>query len=157
MAGDVAMKRGISALVGVAALVGCTTVDEQALARLQPGRTTMDQAIAALGRPERNETLPDGSRMLTYIGSHAGMRPANVLPGLVYAWGGWDVTNTEAGLMFGPDGALRFWSWSSNRQPRIRVVGHDVAPHAALDLELKSQDPLLDPEKGAPSNPYSAD
>ncbi len=143
------MRRGVLALAGMMALSACANVDEQALARLQPGRTSVDQAVASLGRPERDETLADGSRILTYVGSHAGTKPANFVPGLAYVWGGWDVTSNEAGLMFGSDGMLRFWAWSSNRRTPIKVVGRDVVPNTALDLDVSNQSPLPEDEKGA--------
>ena len=99
--------------------------------------------------PSGTRPLPDGSRMLTYIASHTTMRPANVLPGLVYAWGGWDATTEEAGLMFSPSGILRFYSWSSNRRTPIKVVGHDIV--AAPEPAVEKQDPPPVSEKGAAS------
>ncbi|OAN46590.1 hypothetical protein A6A04_05610 [Paramagnetospirillum marisnigri] len=132
----------------MAALAACSNANEETLGRLQPGRTTVEAAVAALGSPDRDEALADGSRMLTYTDVIALPRPATFAPGLVYAWGGWKVTNNEAGLMFGPDGLLRFWSWSTNRNPSIKVVGRDVVPHPGLDPEHdpKNQDPH--PENG---------
>ena len=145
------MKRGIAALLGLMALTGCSHVDEQALGQLRAGKTTVPEAIGALGRPERDETLSDGSRMLTYVASHTTMRAANLLPGLNYVWGGWDATTQEAGLMFAPDGILRFTSWSSNQRTDIKVVGRDiVAPAAPVPAPLK-QDPPPVSEKGAAS------
>ena len=143
------MKRGIVAMLGLMALTGCSHVDEGALNRLKAGKTTVPEAISALGRPERDETLPDGSRMLTYIASHTSMRAANVLPGLVYAWGGWDGTTEEAGLMFAPDGVLRFTSWSSNRRTDIKVVGRDIVAPTAPEPSSLKQDPPPVSEKGA--------
>lgn len=149
------MKRGIvamaGAMLGLMALAGCSHVDEGALNRLKAGKATVPEAIAALGRPDRDETLPDGSRMLTYIASHSTMRPANLLPGLVYAWGGWDGTTEEAGLMFAPDGVLRFTSWSSNQRVPIRVVGRDIVPPTAPEPAALKQDPPPVSEKGAAS------
>ena len=137
------MMRGVLVLIGAMALAGCA-VDEDALSRLRPGKTTVDQAIKALGNPDRDETLSDGQRMLTYVGSSARPKPANALPGLVYAWGGWNVRSDEAGLMFGRDGLLRFWSWSSNQRAPIRVVGNDMVPHVAPELDAAPQEPAGD-------------
>ncbi|WP_192884573.1 hypothetical protein [Paramagnetospirillum kuznetsovii] len=154
------MKRAVLGLVGALALSGCANVNEDALSRLQPGRTTVDQAMSSLGRPDRDETLADGSRMLTYVGSGASPRPANYIPipGAVYAWGGWNVTSNEAGLMFGSDGLLRFWAWSTNQRTPIKVVGRDVVPHSAPDLDVRNESPLPEAGKGAsPSQDRSGD
>lgn len=154
------MRRGILAIAGVAMLAACTHVDDQALARLQAGKATVAEAISTLGSPDRDETLPDGSRMLSYICSRTLPKPATALPGLVYAWGGWDGTSDEAGLMFAPDGILRFTSWSSNTRTDIKVVGRDiVAPKAPEPQPIITQDPPPVSEKGASpsSHNHSAD
>lgn len=149
------MRRGLLVSAGMMMVAAaCTHVDDTALARLRSGKTTVSEAIGTLGRPDRDETLPDGSRMLTYICSRTLPKPATALPGLVYVWGGWEATTDEAGLMFAPDGVLRFYSWSSNRQTPIKVVGRDiVAPPAPA-----KQDPPPVSEKGAmPSPSHLAD
>ena len=145
------MKRGIAAVLGLMMVSACTHVDEEALGRLRAGKTTAAEAIRALGSPDRDETLPDGSRMLTYMTTRTTMRPANVLPGLVYAWGGWDATTDEAGLMFAPNGVLRFYSWSSNQRVPIKVLGHDIVAPSASEPMVEKQGPPPVSEKGAAS------
>ena len=120
---ETAMRRTYLAAAAVMALTACGHVDDQDLAQLRPGRTTAAQAIDLLGSPDRDETLADGSRMLTYIGSRASTRIVNFIPAANLVWGGWDATTDEAGLMCAPDGTLRFHSWSSNQTRRNRVIG----------------------------------
>ena len=157
--GESKMKRGIMAMAGVAMVAAaCTHVDDAALSRLRAGKTTAAETIQALGRPDRDETLPDGSRMLTYLCSETVTTPANFVPGLVYVWGGWHATTDEAGLMFGPDGILRFYSWSSHQQTPIKVVGHDIVPSASRPMtpEMPRQDlapvPWEAPPPGQPAD-----
>ncbi len=153
------MKRGLLAMAAVAMVAACTHVDDAALARLRAGQTTAAEAIRALGRPDRDETLADGSRMLTYVGSRTHMKPASFAPGLVYVWGGWEATTDEAGLMFAPDGILRFYSWSSNQQTPIKVVGQDIVAPRPPEPGPAMQDPPPVSEKGASpsSHNHSAD
>ncbi|CAA7627573.1 hypothetical protein [Magnetospirillum sp. SS-4] len=149
------MKRWAVATAGLMLLAGCAGVEEHEIAQLRVGRTTAAEAIKALGEPDRDEVLSDGSRMLTYVGSKARGKLANFLPGGVYAWGGWTVTNNEAGLMFGPDGALRFYSWSSKDQIPIRLVGRDSAPPVLSEPEAApgNQNPPPVSGKGASDRP----
>ena len=149
------MKRGIAAMLGLMALTGCTHVDDEALGRLRAGKTTVPEAIRALGRPERDETLPDGSRMLTYVATHTTMHAANLLPGLNYAWGGWDATTEEAGLMFAPDGTLRFTSWSSNKRTDIKVVGRDIVAPSTPEPPAQKQAPPPVSERGGASSQHN--
>ncbi|MDO8605893.1 MAG: hypothetical protein Q7R40_05115 [Phaeospirillum sp.] len=136
-------------MAAVAMLAACTHVNDEALARLRSGKTTVTEAIEALGRPDRDETLADGSRMLTYVTTQAHTRPANMVPGLTYVWGGWDVTADEAGLMFAPDGVLRFYAWSSSRQTPIKVVGRDIVAPKPPEPATTKQDPPPVSGKGA--------
>ena len=148
-----AMKHGVLAMAAVVALAAaCSHVDDEALAKLHAGKTTAAETIQALGSPDRDETLPDGSRMLTYLCSRTVPSPANALPGLVYVWGGWHATTDEAALMFAPDGILRFYTWSTAQRTSITVVGHDiVTPTAAPAPEAQKQDPPPVSERGAAS------
>ena len=147
------MRQWAVAMAGLALLAGCSGVEEREMARLHVGRTTAAEAIKALGEPDRDETLSDGSRMITYVGSRARSKLANFLPGGVYAWGGWTITSTEAGLMFAPNGTLRFYSWSSNDRVPIRVVGRDtVVPQLSEpDHDHEGQSPP--PESGSHESP----
>lgn len=117
-------------MAALAALAACSGADPDKLGRLRSGVSTVEEAIALLGSPDRDETLPDGSRMLTYVAQSSGTRAVNFVPVASHIWGGWDVKSGTAGLMFGPDGRLRFHSWSSDSAKQMRSVGQAVSPHA---------------------------
>jgi hypothetical protein len=150
------MKRAMLAMGGLLVLGACARVDDGALSRLTVGATTVEQAKDALGGPTREEVLPDGSHMLTYVESHSTPRVSNYLPGLVYLWGGWDGTSDEAGLMFDPEGRLRFYSWSSKHRNTIKVVGNDLIPAKVLSDPAPVEHAVPDAGKAPPAS-HSAD
>lgn len=113
----------------LAVLAGCSGASPEKLAQLQSGKSTLSEAIAILGTPDRDETLPDGSRMLTYVAQRAGTRAVNFVPVASHIWGGWDVKSGEAGLMFGPDGRLRFHSWSGDDRKQMTNRGQAISPY----------------------------
>jgi hypothetical protein len=118
-------------VAAVAVLAGCSGANPDKLAQLQSGRSTVEEAMSLLGSPDRDEVLPDGSRMLTYVAQRAGTRAVNFIPVASHIWGGWDVKSGEAGLMFGPDGRLRFHSWSGDNAKQMRNVGQAISPYTA--------------------------
>jgi len=138
-------------------MAGCSQVDDDRLAQLKSGKTTLAEATVLLGSPDRDETLPDGSRMLTYIGAHTLPNAANALPGLVYVWGGWTARTDEAGLMFSPEGILRFYAWSSNHTNRIKVVGKDNQAPPTISASEKQSPPPSDGKGAQPSHDLLAD
>jgi len=119
------------AVAAVAMLAGCAGTNPEKLTQLQSGKSTVDEAMAILGRPDRDEFLPDGSRMLTYVAQRSGTRAVNFIPVASHIWGGWDVKSGEAGLMFGPDGRLRFHSWSGDSAKQMRNMGQAISPYTA--------------------------
>ncbi len=110
-------------------LAGCSGASPEKLAQLHSGKSTVSEAIAILGSPDRDETLPDGSRMLTYVAQRSGTRAVNFVPVASHVWGGWDVKSGEAGLMFGPDGRLRFHSWSGDDRAQMVNRGQAISPY----------------------------
>ncbi len=112
-----------------AMLAGCSGVNPDTLAQLHSGKSTVDDAITILGSPDRDEILPDGSRMLIYVAQRSRTRAVNFVPVASHVWGGWNVKSGEAGLMFGPDGRLRFHSWSADNSKQMRNVGQAVSPY----------------------------
>ena len=149
------------AMAAIMVLAGCAGADPEKLARFQSGKTTLGEVIASLGSPDRDETLPDGSRMLIYVEQRASPKVVNFIPGANSFAGGWNVRSAEAGLMFSPDGVLRFHAWSDNAQARMRMAGQAVSPHAAkpaAESPPEKQDPPPVSGQGAePSQPHSAD
>lgn len=142
-------------VAAVAMLAGCSGASPDKLDRLQSGKSTVSEAIAVLGSPDRDETLPDGSRMLTYVAQRSGTRAVNFIPVASHIWGGWDVKSGEAGLMFGPDGKLRFHSWSSDSTKQMRNIGQAVSPYTPKPAEpqdAEKQDPPPVSGQGAESS-----
>lgn len=133
--------RRFLAMAAAAMLAGCSGASPETLSTLQSGRTTVPEAVAALGSPDRDETLPDGSRMLTYVAQSSHTRPVNFVPAANLVWGGWNVKSGEAALMFGPDGKLRFHSWSGDDRRAIRNMGKAVSPYAAKPAEAPASAP----------------
>lgn len=115
----------ISAIV--LATAACAPTPEK-LSELRSGITTAEQALAALGTPERDEVLPDGSRMMVWNAQSSRTRAVNFVPGPAHVWGGWNVREGEAAAMFDPDGRLRFHSWSGDGFKQMRNVGRTANP-----------------------------
>ncbi|WP_200860223.1 hypothetical protein [Paramagnetospirillum caucaseum] len=143
--------RFLATVAAVAMLAGCSGANPDKLARLQSGKSTVDEAVALLGSPDRDEVLSDGSRMLTYVAQRSGPRMVNFVPVASHVWGGWDVKSGEAGLMFSPDGTLRFHSWSGDSTKQMRNIGHAVSPYAGKAPSEK-QDPPPVSGQGAESS-----
>jgi len=142
-------------VAAVAMLAGCSGANPDKLAQLQSGRSTVSEAVALLGSPDRDEVLPDGSRMLTYVAQRSGTRAVNFVPVASHIWGGWDVKSGEAGLMFGPDGKLRFHSWSGDNIKQMRNVGQAVSPYTPKPVDgaaPEKQDPPPVSGQGAESS-----
>ena len=134
--------RVLVTVAAMAMLAGCAQADPGKLAQLQSGKSTVAEAVAVLGSPDRDETLPDGSRMLTYLGSRTLPSGYNALPVAVYVWGGWHTRTDEAGLMFAPDGVLRFYSWSGDSAKQMRNIGQAVSPYAGKAPETQGPPPV---------------
>lgn len=124
--------RRIWAAAMLMVLAACSGANPEKLATLRSGQSTVDDAIAVLGSPDSDETLPDGSRMLTYVGQSDRPRLTNFVLGANQIWGGWDVKTGVAALMFAPDGKLRFHTWSSNKTGtgNMAVAGNARSPYA---------------------------
>lgn len=119
--------RWIMIMAAGLALAGCAPTPEK-LSEMRSGITTAQQALAALGTPERDEVLPDGSRMMVWNAQSSHTRAVNFVPGAAQVWGGWSVREGEAAAMFDPDGKLRFHSWSGDGFRQMRNVGRTANP-----------------------------
>jgi hypothetical protein len=147
--------RRLLAVATMAVVAGCSGANPEKLAQLQSGKSTVAEAVALLGSPDRDEVLPDGSRMLTYVAQRSGTRAVNFVPVASHIWGGWSVKSGEAGLMFSPDGTLRFHSWSGDDRQQMRNMGQAVSPHlakAAPEAAPEKQDPPPVSGQGAESS-----
>lgn len=152
--------RRLWAMMAVGILAGCSSASPEKLSQFQSGKTTVAEVIASLGSPDRDEVLPDGSRMLVYVSQSAHTKMMNFVPiGNSFA-GGWDVSSAEAGLMFSPSGVLRFHAWSADGQKRMNVTGQAVSPHApkppAPEAMPEKQDPPPVSGQGAETHQHDS-
>ncbi|MBI3444243.1 MAG: hypothetical protein HY055_02480 [Magnetospirillum sp.] len=149
-------------MTAIAFLVGCSGASPEKLAKFQSGKTTLAEVVDALGSPDRDELLPDGSRMLVYLNQSAHTKIMNFVPvGNSFA-GGWSVSSAEAGLMFTPSGILRFHAWSGDDQKRMKVTGQALSPHTPkappAEAAPQKQDPPPVAGQGAETHqPHAAD
>ena len=109
--------RVISAVMLSGLVAGCvasgTQVGEDQLAKFERGKTTMQEVVRALGQPNGNSVLLDGSRMLTYVYFKASPRPENFIPVVGAFVGGVDTTNNSVVLKFNSGGVLENYQSSS--------------------------------------------
>jgi len=75
------------------------------VAQLVKGQTTMDQAIAALGKPTSTTAWGQGT-MLGYTYTEISSRPASFIPFIGPFVGGTDMTSSNVFLMFDGAGVL---------------------------------------------------
>ena len=111
------MKRMVMAAVVAFGLAGCAAsgvqVKEEQLAQFEAGKTTMADVVKALGQPQHQALLPDGTRMLIYSYAQVQTRPETFIPIVGAFVGGADMKTNSATLMFDRAGLLKTVSASS--------------------------------------------
>lgn len=99
-------------------LTGCaasgTQVTENQLSFLEPGKTSIQDAVATLGQPNMNMRNPDGTRTIAYIYSEAAARPETFIPIVGAFVGGMDIRSNMVMLQFDRSGKLMSHSASSS-------------------------------------------
>ncbi|MFD2234830.1 hypothetical protein [Phaeospirillum tilakii] len=110
------MRRAIAA-ISVVALAGCAAsgvqVKEEQLAQFEPGKTTVQDVVASIGKPSNQMLLPDGSRVLVYSYAQVQTRPETFIPIVGAFVGGADMKTNSATLTFDRAGLLKTVSASS--------------------------------------------
>ena len=97
-------------LLFIALVAGCATsgrpIDQAVVAGFEPGRTTYQDVIQALGAPTSSFIGPGGRRTIAY--SHAQVRtnPATFVPVVGLFAGGTDVHSESAAFTFDRAGVL---------------------------------------------------
>lgn len=111
------MQRGL--LIGCACvfLLGCAAsgvqVKEEQLNQFEVGKATVADVVRALGQPNQNVLMSDGSRMLIYSYAEVQTRPETFIPFAGAFVGGADVRTNTAMLRFDQSGSLLSKSASS--------------------------------------------
>lgn len=124
-----ALVRALS-LASIALVAACTSsgvkVDQSKLGALQPGMTTVDQAIAALGKPTNTIIQSDGGRIIQYTYIHAQAKAINFVPVVGLFAGGADTETTTLTVNFGKDGKMTNYTSSqgSNEVGTGLASGH---------------------------------
>jgi SmpA / OmlA family len=108
------MRRGVILLL-LTVLAGCyavgTKVSEDQLLTLEKGRTTYEQMVQALGKPNTVTLRDDGTRQAVYTYTQTQLRAQNFIPILAAFTQGADTEQTSVVLEF--DSQARLVSYSS--------------------------------------------
>ena len=96
-------------------LVGCgsnsgTKVDSSQAAQFQPGVTTYDQVVAALGPPNNLTQMSDGSRIIVYVNTQTNVHGATFIPIVGMFAAGADAKQQMASFTFDQRGILKTYS-----------------------------------------------
>ncbi len=100
-------------LLGAACAASGVQVKEEQLAQFEVGKATAADVVTALGQPNRNILMPDGSRMLIYSYAEVQTRPETFIPIAGAFVGGADIRTNSVMLRFAPSGILLTKSASS--------------------------------------------
>ena len=139
-----------SILVGMMlALAGCAVANDTAdigqsfdptgVARLRPGVSTQNDAIAALGSPLSIDTQSDGSQLLKWYYAH--FEPTGTAA-LITGMGSSEITGAHVEILFGSDGRM------------IRVM-HDGVVTSASSLPVSTPAAPSTPGATNPANTTS--
>jgi outer membrane protein assembly factor BamE (lipoprotein component of BamABCDE complex) len=91
-------------------LTGCAStgvqVDEAAVAKFEPGKTTYVEVVKALGPPTTSMVRSDGHRVILYTYAQARMRAATLVPLVGLFAGGMDTTSSNVSFEFDTHGVM---------------------------------------------------
>lgn len=94
------------ALVACGSTSGAKVSQEQS-SQFIKGKTTMDQVIAALGKPNTKTTKDDGDTLLQYVYVNTSVRGATFIPFIGAFAGGADIETEVSGFTFDKNGVLK--------------------------------------------------
>jgi hypothetical protein len=110
-------KSAVKVFCVAALLTGCaaggTQVREDQVSGFKAGQTTLQQVVSALGPPQQNTVLADGTRAITYIYTKSSVRPETFIPYVGAFVGGADTASNSVTLRFDRNGLLQDYSASS--------------------------------------------
>lgn len=134
---------GISVLLAGCAASGVQVKEEQ-LAQFEAGKTTVSDAIRALGQPNQQVLSPDGSRTLIYSYAQVQTRPETFIPFIGAFVGGADVKTNAAVLRFDRAGRLSNTTASSGSSGTgMGLASGTGAPERVPDQPRQAKDDAL--------------
>jgi hypothetical protein len=92
-----------------------TQVQEAQLTQFHKGHTTTDQVTSALGDPNSNTILPDGSRLLCYTYVQATVRPETFIPIVGGFVGGADTHSNATCFQFAENGIMKGYTATTSQ------------------------------------------
>jgi outer membrane protein assembly factor BamE (lipoprotein component of BamABCDE complex) len=112
------MRRRVIMIVAML-LTGCmaygTKVSEDKLLTLEKGRTTYEQALLALGKPNTTTLREDGTRQAVYTYTQTQLRPQGFIPFAGPFLRGQDTEETSVVLEFDSQAVLMSYSATSGQ------------------------------------------
>jgi hypothetical protein len=105
----------VACLLCAACVAGGTQVKESQLSQFHKGKTTVSEVVNALGDPNTNSLLPDGSRMLCYAYVQAAARPETFIPIVGAFVGGADSRSNTTCFQFADNGILKGYTSTSSK------------------------------------------
>ena len=110
------MKKVLCLVVLGIALAACAStgreIKPEQVAQLKKGETTLDQAVAILGKPTSRTMTSDGTTVLGYVYARAQARPETFIPIVGAFVGGADTYGTSVMLFFDKAGVLQQYTAS---------------------------------------------
>ena len=126
----------IHAIVALFFLVGCASsgvkVSQDAVDKLQRGKTTYADVIQSLGRPTGSGTMPDGSRYVSYHYFSAQARPETFIPIVGVFAGGADTESSSVMIFFDKDGVIK--NFTSNQSGMGSGSGFEAMSQERKDI-----------------------
>jgi outer membrane protein assembly factor BamE (lipoprotein component of BamABCDE complex) len=89
-----------------------TQVKPEQLAQFERGKTTYQDVVAAIGKPNNTTITADGNRTAMYIYAESSMRAATFIPYIGPFVGGMDTRSNMVMMMFDRQGVLQNYSAS---------------------------------------------
>lgn len=105
-----------------------TKVSEDQASRFVAGKTTYDEVIQALGRPNSIAHVSDGTTSIAYVYVASSPKAATFIPIVGIFAGGANAETTTATFSFGPDKILRSSSSSASQTSAGMFGGVQAAP-----------------------------
>ena len=115
------MKQLISAIIMALILSGCAAsagkqIKQEQLNDLVKGKTTYQEVISKLGKPNTVTTFPNGHKQVLYSFNQTTTNAASFIPFVGLFVGGGETTSSSVTLTFDNGGVLEDYSTSESNQ-----------------------------------------
>lgn len=87
-------------------------IKPEQLSKFERGKTTYQDVVASLGKPNFTTMTADGTRTATYVYAESSIRPATFIPIVGAFAGGADMRSNSVMIMFDRDGVLQNYTAS---------------------------------------------